>query len=224
MWVTLDTIRIFFCRKLIRCLLQILDRDRQEDFDSCLLKAWLSQFNTSFDGCPYSRSSHQHHTITETLYYLAGNFPHETWEKNFCNKSPFPAFSSSFRIDGISFSNSSPTLLDSLFEGTSEDVNVPVYLNAFKPELSWQSEISNTLNSSIKLFMTFMSWSQLSKSCFLDEGGVWHLDGDTFLNGVDVRSDGEALIFFLCGKGESSLVHVLRSLFLAYDVFFFCAK
>ena len=67
-----------------------------------------------------------------------------------------------------------------------------------------------------------MWWSQLSKSCFLEEGGGWHLDGDTFLNGVDVRSDGDVLSFF--GKGESSLVHVLQSLFLAYDVFFFCAK
>ena len=175
----------------------MVDRGRQEDFNSCLLKAWLSQFNTSLNGCPYSRSSRQHHTITETLCYLAEFFPHETWEKNFCNKSPFPAFSSSFRIDGISFSNSSSSSLDSLFEGTSEDVNVPAYLNAFKPELSWQSEMSNTLNSSIKLFMTFMSWSQLSKSCFLDEGGVWHSDEDTFLNnGVDVRSDGDVLFIF----------------------------
>ena len=54
----------------------------------------------------------------------------------FYNKSPFPAFSSSFITDGISFSNSSTTLLDSLFEGTSDDLNVPVYLNAFKLELS----------------------------------------------------------------------------------------
>ena len=166
------------------------------------------------------QSTTSHHNWNAILF--SRNFPHETCEKNFCNKSPFPAFSSSFRSDGISFTNSSSTLLDSLFEGTSEDVNVPLYLNAFKPELSWQSEMSNTLNLSIKLFMTFMSWSQLSKSCFLDEGGVWHLDGATFLNGVDVRSDGDALIF--CGKGESSLVHVLRSLFLAYGVFFFCAK
>ena len=69
-----------------------------------------------------------------------------------------------------------------------------------------------------------MSWSQLSKSCFLDEDGVWHLDGDTFLNGIDVRSDGDVLIIFFFGKSESSLVHVLQSLFLAHDVFFFCAK
>ena len=143
------------------------------------------------------QSTTSHHNWNAILF--SGNFPHETWEKNFCDKSSFPAFSSSFRTDGISFSNSSSALLDSLFEGTSEDVNVPVYLNVFKPELSWQSEMSNTLNSSIKLFMTFMPWSQLLKSCFLDEGGVWHLDGDTFLNGVDVRSDGDALIF-LCKR------------------------
>ena len=30
--------------------------------------------------------------------------------------------------------------------------------------------------------------------------------------------------FFFFGKGESSLVHVLQSLFLAYDVFFFLCK
>ena len=129
------------------------------------------------------------------LYYLAEFSRMKPERRIFCNKSPFPFFSSSFRTDGISFSNSLSTLLDSMFEGTSEDVNVSVYLNAFKPEFSLQSEMSNTLNASIKLFMTFMSWSQLSKSCFLDEGGVWHLDGDTFLNGVDVRSDVDALIF-----------------------------
>ena len=44
---------------------------------------------------------------------------------------------------------------------------------------------------------------------------------------VDVRSDGDVFFFFFLfffGKGESSLVHVLQSLVLAYDVFFFCAK
>ena len=113
------------------------------------------QFNTSFDGCPYSRSS-RHHTITETLYYLA-EFSRMKPERRIFVINHLFHFSSSFRTDGISFSNSLSTLLHSLFEGTSEDVNISVYLNAFKPELSLQSEMSNTLNSSIKLFMTFMS-------------------------------------------------------------------